>query len=190
MSLKTVVKVSHLSNLSDARYCAGMGVDLLGFRAIEGDPNYMPAAVFQDIRGWIAGPGIVAEIYGVQSEEEIMRIKETYAPDYFELTQEEYAKFGHFLPLPCIVTLTSNQPLVQPQGNADVAWLIASEEKHVEAGKTSGVPILFSLKDAAEVDDALNAGYNGIVIPGPHEGRPGITNTDALADILEALEED
>ena len=29
--LKTQVKVSSITNLSDARYCAGMGVDLLGF---------------------------------------------------------------------------------------------------------------------------------------------------------------
>jgi phosphoribosylanthranilate isomerase len=35
MPLKTFVKVGCITNLSDARYCAGMGVDMLGFRAVE-----------------------------------------------------------------------------------------------------------------------------------------------------------
>ena len=29
--LKTLIKVSNINNLSDARYCAGMGVEMLGF---------------------------------------------------------------------------------------------------------------------------------------------------------------
>ena len=29
MPLKTFVKVGNITNLSDARYCAGMGVDML-----------------------------------------------------------------------------------------------------------------------------------------------------------------
>ncbi len=31
MALKTIVKVGNITNLSDARYCAVMGVDMLGF---------------------------------------------------------------------------------------------------------------------------------------------------------------
>lgn len=31
MALKTFVKISGVNNLSDARYCAGMGVNQLGF---------------------------------------------------------------------------------------------------------------------------------------------------------------
>ncbi len=32
MSLNTFVYIRDVDNLSDARYCAGMGVDMIGFR--------------------------------------------------------------------------------------------------------------------------------------------------------------
>ena len=41
MSLQTFVKVGEITNLSDARYCAGMGVDLLGFNVVENTPGYV-----------------------------------------------------------------------------------------------------------------------------------------------------
>ena len=66
MPLKTFVKVGCITNLSDARYCAGMGVDMLGFRAVESQENYIKPSQFQEIRGWIAGPLVVAEVYGVE----------------------------------------------------------------------------------------------------------------------------
>ncbi|MFM1835376.1 MAG: hypothetical protein RJA04_63, partial [Bacteroidota bacterium] len=48
--LKTLVKVSAITNLSDARYCAGMGVDLLGFPL-----GKISIDQFTEIRNWLAG---------------------------------------------------------------------------------------------------------------------------------------
>jgi phosphoribosylanthranilate isomerase len=81
MPLKTIVKVGNISNLSDARYCAGMGVDMLGFRVIDGLPGYIAPQAFQEIRGWISGPKVVAEIYGIDRSDKIPHIVENYAPD-------------------------------------------------------------------------------------------------------------
>jgi phosphoribosylanthranilate isomerase len=39
MALKCFVKVGNVTNLSDARYCAGMGVDLLGFPVDAAQPG-------------------------------------------------------------------------------------------------------------------------------------------------------
>src|SRR5688500_2450084 len=103
MPLKTIVKVSHISNLSDARYCAGMGVDMLGFRVIPGIDHYLAPELYQDIRGWISGPKIIAELYGVTHPAQVEDVITTYAPDYFELSYAEYATFGNLLELPCIV---------------------------------------------------------------------------------------
>ena len=56
--LKTKVKVSSIENLSDARYCAGMGVEWLGF------PLAMPVEKLEEIRNWLAGVQIVGECIG------------------------------------------------------------------------------------------------------------------------------
>jgi hypothetical protein len=61
--LKTKVKVSSIENLSDARYCAGMGVEWLGF------PLAMPLEKFAEIRNWLAGVQIVGEASGLKPEE-------------------------------------------------------------------------------------------------------------------------
>ena len=61
MALKTLVKISNVTNLSDARYCAGMGVDMLGFSMDADSPDYIEPKKFAEIRGWVAGVQIVGE---------------------------------------------------------------------------------------------------------------------------------
>ena len=36
MALNTLTAVTEINNLSDARYCAGMGVDIIGFNLAAG----------------------------------------------------------------------------------------------------------------------------------------------------------
>jgi phosphoribosylanthranilate isomerase len=48
MALKTKVKAGNITNLSDARYCAGMGVDWLGFPADVVNPD-----TFKEITNWV-----------------------------------------------------------------------------------------------------------------------------------------
>ena len=56
MALKTLVKVGKISNLSDAWYCAGMSVDMLGFTVIASQENYVSPELFREMRGWFYGP--------------------------------------------------------------------------------------------------------------------------------------
>ena len=53
MSLKTLVKVGGVTNLSDARYCAGMGVAILGFCPEPSRPDYVDLDKFKEITNWI-----------------------------------------------------------------------------------------------------------------------------------------
>ncbi len=57
MSLQTKVKAGNITNLHDARYCAGMGVDWLGFRA-----DTVDAVTFKEITHWVSGPQFVLEL--------------------------------------------------------------------------------------------------------------------------------
>ena len=55
--LITKVKVGQVTNLSEARYCAGMGVDFLSFPIVSIDPK-----TYQEITGWVAGPKFGIEV--------------------------------------------------------------------------------------------------------------------------------
>ena len=48
MPLKTIVKVGSITNLSDARYCAGMGVEMLGFNVVAGHESFIDAKKYQE----------------------------------------------------------------------------------------------------------------------------------------------
>ena len=61
MSLKTVVKINRITNLTDARYCSGMHVAILGFCLESSSPNHISGNQFQEITGWIAGIDYAAE---------------------------------------------------------------------------------------------------------------------------------
>src|SRR5688572_33445133 len=102
MPLKTFVKVGCITNLSDARYCAGMGVDMLGFRVVEGQEDYIKPSQFQEIRGWISGPSVVAEVYGLKSPDDLAPILESFKPDYLEMSLQELSLFST-LPLPFVL---------------------------------------------------------------------------------------
>ena len=61
MALKTFVKVGNITNLSDARYCAGMGVDQIGFNIDPANSSYTEQDDLDSIRAWVSGVEIIAE---------------------------------------------------------------------------------------------------------------------------------
>ena len=192
MPLKALVKVSKVSNLSDARYSAGMGVEMLGFRVISGQEYYMPPEHFQDIRGWVSGPKIVAELYGVTTHDEIDFVMQTYAPDYFELSYTEYKTFQASLHLPCIVSvpLTDMRTTIITEDEGKVSYLLADEQT-----TCSDLPVKYSalikISSLETLQEKLSANcFRGFVLEASAETRPGITNYDDLGEILEALDQD
>ncbi|MBC6698828.1 beta/alpha barrel domain-containing protein [Hymenobacter puniceus] len=61
MALLTSVLVRGINNLSDARYCAGMGADRLSFLLDPTLPGYLTPEAVQEISGWVAGVELVGE---------------------------------------------------------------------------------------------------------------------------------
>lgn len=181
MPLKTVVKVGNISNLSDARYCSGMGVDMLGFRVLEGQQGYISPKLFQEIRGWVSGPKIVAEIYGLSSADQLATIAENYAPDYFELSSAEFETFREHLPLPCIV----NGKVVKDE---KIIYQILDEAEFSTADGDTKL-----LVKPASADNVLSliksSNVTGVALNGTPELRPGFKDYSDLADVLEKLDE-
>jgi phosphoribosylanthranilate isomerase len=191
MPLKSVVKVSHISNLSDARYCAGMGVDMLGFTVRPGREHYMGPAVFQEIRGWISGPKIVAELYGISSAEDIRTAMQSYSPDYFELSLDEFDAYERDLSLPCIVYLSNPADAARLTREQKISHVLVDEDTDCSGISSVQIPVMINIKSLENLKAKLAADcFQGFVVEGPQALRPGITNYDQLGIILEALEEE
>ncbi len=187
MPLKTVVKVGNITNLSDARYCSGMGVDMLGFSVIEGQPNYLSPKLFHEIRGWISGPKVVAELYGIGPSIDLDQIITEYAPDLFELSAKEFSQNIFQLKLPCLV---SAGPLeVELLNNyTQIHYVIVDLEGMKTAKRTH--PLLLRPHSKENLWETISAhSISGVALTGSHEIRPGFKEYTELADILELLEE-
>jgi phosphoribosylanthranilate isomerase len=185
MPLRTVVKVGNISNLGDARYCAGMGVDMLGFSVIPGNPGYITPKLFQEIRGWISGPKIVAEIYGIPSPDDLPEILKSYAPDYFELSSVEYRSLSKHLSIPSIVSVTPSDIPQLSQNDAGMAYL--QMEAPVPPAHT---PVLLKVTTNENLIEKLGQPpIAGIALSARRDVTPGDETNYELADVLELLDE-
>ena len=185
MALKTFVKVSNVTNLSDARYCAGMEVDMLGFVCVTGKPHFVPINLFQDIRGWITGPAIVAEIEGLAAEE-LSSIIENYKPDYLQVSYQLAQKIVNDLPL--IVRFESGIHW-ETLKNQKINFCILTAEQFKHHKQT--IPASIALIVEHIKDDSLSSFIDekiGIALSGSDEISPGFKDFDSLANILEQLE--
>lgn len=186
MPLKTLVKVGKITNLSDARYCAGMNVDMLGFVTVESQENYLPVKEYQDIRGWVSGPKVVAEVYGIKTKEELNTILENYRPDYLELSTQELGLVQNTLPL--LLRLKNTEPF--PTLHQESIYAVVTQDSSLKTGAFGeNILILFDAADVKTNDGILNtATVNGLVLSGSKEESPGLKDYDHLAEVLENLE--
>jgi phosphoribosylanthranilate isomerase len=190
MALTRFVKVGKISNLSDARYCAGMGVDLLGFRTVDGQENFIAPKQFQEVRGWITGPKVVAEIYGLQAAAEIDLVLENYRPDLIELSLTELSKIKQ-APLPLILRCSSTDisAILDHPLRSKIDYLLIDDFKN-DGKFITDIAVLVELNQfSLEEIKPQYAGY-GIALNGSAEVRPGLKSYEDLADILEKLDAD
>lgn len=186
MPLKTLVKVGNITNLSDARYCAGMGVDFLGFSVIESQPQFVPVKTFQDIRGWVSGPKVVAELYGYNENISFEDIVSNYAPDAIECSLQEFRLLRTKSRLPFLVKVSAEEAKLI-EADPSVEYLIVDQRDLTKVSSTT-LPILVVLQDKTQLDTIIQSGkMKGVVLSGSSEIRPGFKEYD-IADVLEALE--
>lgn len=87
MALKIPVKAGAISNLTDARFFAAFGVDMLGFCFDPQSENYISPQEALAIKAWISGPQIVAEFKN-QDAENVRNIIAFLQPDIVQLDAE------------------------------------------------------------------------------------------------------
>ncbi len=197
MALKTTVKVGSITNLSDARYCAGMGVTLLGFNTVEHTPNYIEPIPFQEIRGWFVGPKVVAEIYGMTQPDKLESVLHDYQPDLIELSKPELLKLR---PRETSLVLTiepdqyDNLHAVLRDFRTQIKYLQVpgSTDASILEKITTDFPVLLVV-DKPELPDLTLMRHNpriGLALKGTSENKVGYKSYDELAQVLEQFEED
>ena len=203
MALQTFVKINHVTNLTDARYCSGMMVNLLGFSLDPNSPNYVSPEAYKEITGWVSGVEFVAE-FSSNSNLEILEILKSYP----EVKWVEYDQFDELKKL-------------KNQGFSLIYRVFLHEIKHLEediydASNQSDILIHIQTK-GNELSDSdklsilnlskkyrviLASGFteenvlalleelnlHGISLNGGKEIKAGLRDFDQMADILEKLE--
>ena len=197
--LKTTIKISNLNNLSDARYCAGMGVEMLGFSMDELDFDK-----FKEMRGWLAGVKIVGETNS-KDVSTIIDLVEKYQPDYLEVSDWDNIIELQRIRKPIILKVdyaTENLPgLFQTvKGNVEYFLLENSDEFGVVDDVTLSqldtwsfqYPILlgFGVKESNANYILEQTQITGFALKGGNEIRPGFGDNEELMNVLEVLETD
>lgn len=191
MALKTLVKVGSITNLSDARYCAGMGVEMLGFVVIEG-ANFINAQTYQEIRGWLSGPSFVAEAYGLKPGE-AAKISENYAPDFIELSVKDLAHINSQTSIPLIVSVESDEDATALASQQSKISYVLVDPSTASSGFIQTLAERYSVLLKGDAVKALTLlgelPVKGITLTGSAEIKPGLKDYDHLSEILERLEE-
>lgn len=197
MSLVTKVKVGNITNLSEARYCAGMGVDFLGFPS---DNSKLALETFREITAWVSVPQFVLELEDRSyTDKEIDLLLSDYDVHCVE------CKSIHLTALAALTKLPA-KPSILPAINTD-EWHSVSEVINNFGDQVVAIRILPSspvnwtviniisqrylvLVDVEKIDDVLmHSTVNvGVSLSGTEEIKPGLKRYEHLADVLERLE--
>ncbi len=203
MTLKTFVKIGNITNLSDARYCAGMGVNILGFPLDPSSEDSISHENFKEITEWVSGVDLAGE-FGNTSLEEIkycivscdLQVIETTNIDLVEPVvalgktvvfkiiienEEEIAalksRLSYLDELVKYVLISCEDTSLHPSLDDFIRYY----NGNVKMLKGYGI-------DEADFDDL--AKFPGIEIQGSPEERPGFKDYGRVMDILEELEEE
>ena len=214
MQLKTLTKVGSISNLSDARYCAGMGVDMIGFSLDEDDEHYISPTEIQAISSWLAGVKLVGEtkhfdIDKINDENKFLLDPNRKINDAINTLGLDYIQFDNahnfdkyqFIAKPIIqkVYVLDANVLHLYLGKVDYI-LFESKKTDFDLLKvreqlkafSSLYPILVGSGITADniltIIDECN--IKGIGLKGGKEERPGFKDFDELAEIFEKLSEE
>jgi phosphoribosylanthranilate isomerase len=182
--LKRKVLVNGISNLSDARYCAGMFVDYISFELNSSHPDFIPVDKIVEIKNWLSGlkiggritnwPEYINEENWKELQFDFLIINNAELKDKaLEKVSELFYQGSESLTIdlkPFDHVLVDDQFI-----NLDLIV-----HNSIFVGPNVTIETLESVVNRKNVV--------GIALKGNHEIRPGESSYDDLMDVLEALE--
>ena len=204
MRLKTLVKISAVNNLSDARYCAGMGVAMMGFPLDSNHAHYLSPEQFKAITQWIQGVALVGEL-STTDPTIIQQTLDQYVLDYLQLNDPIATQSIAAWAVPVLIKLSlqGNETLASLQARMDtyapyVQYFLLEAAPSHEAAVAALQPTIHRLAQRfpilqgypiapATLPQLLATKLKGIALPGGTETKPGYKDFDQLAEVLACL---
>ena len=203
MALSTFVKISGITNLTDARYCAGMYVDLLGFSLEDESEKFVTPTQFNEITGWISGVEFVGEFETydatlvLQKTENYPTVKWIEHDRIEPLVALEGKGFGLIYKMDLEEVRHIELEVASKLNDSGIIFHVTSEHEELNEEDQNAIKLLSeNCKvilgvgiNATNVKDLIrNLNLYGISLTGGTEIKPGLKDFDELADILEVLE--
>ncbi len=213
--LKTTVKASSVSNLTDARYFAAWHVEWLGFDLTYEGLKTLPLAEVKEIKDWIEGPKIVGEL-DVLDVTESQQIIDFLALEYIQVSMFTPVEHLNSLTVSSIIkeviiesTTTAAELKVHLDTYFDyvdyfslnfdknnIDWKSLQSSTNLNASHLKQIckqyEVFISMDlNADNTNDLLtNLNPTGISVKGGIEEKVGFKSFDELDEVFELLEEE
>ena len=185
-----------INNLSDARYCAGMGADKLTFLLDPARPGHLDTRTVKELAGWIAGVELIGE-FDQLSAPEINAIATECALDAVLLRSPRSAVELAGIAPPVYLELPPDPAaLAQPLPDSVVGIVIelagAVTDEILTTLRQIGSQRPLWLGPGLHPDYARDLAGQlplaGLCFPSGNEVKPGLRDFDQLEAVFEALE--
>lgn len=203
MALRTFVKINSLTNLTDARYGAGMYVDLLGFNLDRTSDKYVNPEQFKEISGWISGVEFVAE-FSHEYRPDILEVLNGY-PEISWIEYDRIAElkalagkgFGLIYKMDIHEVRSIEPEVAEALSKEGILFHVVSKDNFLSEDDLLVINKLHEnckviLGYGVEVENVrrlvAETGVYGISLTGGDEIKPGLKDMDELSEILEKLE--
>ncbi len=201
MSLKTKVLISSVTNLSDARYATGMGVDFIGFSMNDNDTDFIGYTNYTAITTWLQGMSFAGEF---NNQASLGAIKDRATEFGFKTIitpnnalVKDLQDSNYTVILKQITDKSEDIPLLaKTVTSADFVLIETTNDTVLSlqdiATLSSTHPLLVGTQVTPEDINELieKTDMEGIALKGSEEIRTGFVDLDAMADLLEAIEID
>ncbi|MDB5257147.1 MAG: hypothetical protein JWM14_1842 [Chitinophagaceae bacterium] len=189
MALKTNVYISDVTNLTEARYYAGMGVSIIGFNATPGAASFANPQQFDAITSWLSGIQTAWQWHSAPSEE-LAALISSSSSDFIEICNVPLPHQWQFLTKPVLIRTSSVEELqtiasLPPNTVSGIVW--EGESSLLTPLSSDLLQFIQTQPPFDQLDSLLNQ-HQGISLKGIPESRPGWNDFDQLADLLESLE--
>lgn len=190
MSLKTVVKAGNITNLSDARYFAGMGVEIIGFPVGKSISQSFQPSRIKEIAGWLSGVKIALEIEEVEFEEAwLEKLLQELPLDYLQIPESLVTRVRKLSSAPLLIVTDKLIPEIEEQDCIVFTGSIPGNELLKNYCTKKPVILSGTAINVSEVLEILNTiNPHGIELKGGSEISPGLKDFEELSEILELLE--
>lgn len=210
--LKTKIKASSVTNLTDARYFAAWEVEWLGFNLDPGTENHVSPATVQAMKEWVDGVKIVGE-FNLQEAKDILASVDILGLDAVQLgtfASLETLQALHAQGVPVLQELVveelSDLGVLSTQMEArsglaayflldfaknGLSWAAVQDSVLAELLQLAeDFPLLLNLPfPVSEVEEVLEqTGAAGFIVQGGEEEKVGFKSFDELDGLFEALE--